>query len=78
MSPEEGMIEEKTNVLFPQLDLPGPGPPGDPNATEIIKYEYFVTLQTILDYTYIEIQSGDLLLPKQESDWADIEMVIFE
>ena len=78
MSPEEsGLIETKTMVLFPQLDLPGPGPPGDGNATEIFAYEYFVTLQTILDYTYIEIQSGDTLLPKSESDWANIQMVSF-
>ena len=77
MSPQDGLIETQTRVLFPQIDLPGPGPPTSGNDSEIFKYEYFVTLQTILDYTYIEIQSGDTLLPKTDSDWDNIQMVRF-
>ena len=64
-------VQEMTNILYPLIPLSGPG-------NHEYKYTKFTWIQTLIDFSYIEILTGEKLLPKNEEDFEDLRYVSFE
>ena len=69
LGPEFGSFTELfTLLLFPAFQLPGPGFSG-------VFYEEFIKFQNMIDLAYIEILTGETLLPESVTDFENVEYV---